>query len=29
MEVEPFGVRVVIIQPGIIKTEFEDQTAAS
>jgi NAD(P)-dependent dehydrogenase (short-subunit alcohol dehydrogenase family) len=28
MEVEPFGVRVVIIQPGIIKTEFEDQTAA-
>jgi NAD(P)-dependent dehydrogenase (short-subunit alcohol dehydrogenase family) len=27
MEVEPFGVRVVIIQPGIIKTEFEDQTA--
>jgi len=28
MEVEPFGIRVVIIQPGIIKTEFEDQTAA-
>ncbi|MEU7800495.1 oxidoreductase [Micromonospora arborensis] len=28
MEVEPFGVNVVIIQPGIIKTEFEDQTAA-
>ncbi|MEV6489259.1 oxidoreductase [Actinoplanes sp. NPDC051633] len=28
MEVEPFGVRVVIIQPGIIRTEFEDRTAA-
>ncbi|MCG5214281.1 oxidoreductase [Streptosporangium sp. KLBMP 9127] len=28
MEVEPFGVNVVVIQPGIIKTEFEDQTAA-
>ncbi|MFD2470319.1 oxidoreductase [Amycolatopsis silviterrae] len=28
MEVRPFGVEVVIIQPGIIKTEFEDQTAA-
>ncbi|MBP2328045.1 short-subunit dehydrogenase [Kibdelosporangium banguiense] len=28
MEVEPFGIEVVIIQPGIIKTEFEDQTAA-
>jgi short-subunit dehydrogenase len=28
MEVEPFGVRVVIIQPGITKTGFEDQTAA-
>ncbi|MFD1539729.1 oxidoreductase [Nonomuraea guangzhouensis] len=27
MEVEPFGVDVVIIQPGIIKTEFEDRTA--
>jgi short-subunit dehydrogenase len=28
MEVERFGVRVVIIQPGIVRTEFEDQTAA-
>ncbi|WP_040406259.1 oxidoreductase [Amycolatopsis nigrescens] len=28
MEVEPFGIDVVIIQPGIIRTEFEDQTAA-
>ncbi|MEV0698689.1 oxidoreductase [Saccharopolyspora sp. NPDC050389] len=28
MEVEPFGIDVVIVQPGIIKTEFEDQTAA-
>ncbi|AIG79274.1 Hypothetical protein AJAP_32300 [Amycolatopsis japonica] len=28
MEVEPFGIDVVIIQPGIIKTEFEDQTSA-
>ncbi|WP_158891348.1 oxidoreductase [Amycolatopsis anabasis] len=28
MEAEPFGVDVVVIQPGIIKTEFEDQTAA-
>jgi NAD(P)-dependent dehydrogenase (short-subunit alcohol dehydrogenase family) len=28
MEVGPFGIDVVIIQPGIIKTEFEDQTAA-
>ncbi|MER7986349.1 oxidoreductase [Streptomyces noursei] len=28
MEVEPFGIDVVIIQPGIIKTGFEDQTAA-
>ncbi|MGG2465733.1 oxidoreductase [Streptomyces sp. RGM 3693] len=28
MEVEPFGIDVVIIQPGIIKTEFEDRTAA-
>jgi NAD(P)-dependent dehydrogenase (short-subunit alcohol dehydrogenase family) len=28
MEVQPFGIDVVIIQPGIIKTEFEDQTAA-
>ncbi|MEO3876492.1 oxidoreductase [Nonomuraea sp. B12E4] len=27
MEVEPFGINVVIIQPGIIKTEFEDRTA--
>ncbi|MGP4102606.1 oxidoreductase [Nonomuraea sp. KM90] len=27
MEVEPFGIDVVIIQPGIIKTEFEDHTA--
>ena len=27
MEVEPFGIDVVIIQPGIIKTEFEDQTS--
>ena len=27
MEVEPFGIDVVIIQPGIIKTEFEDRTA--
>ncbi|MFE0152281.1 oxidoreductase [Nonomuraea sp. NPDC059007] len=26
MEVEPFGIDVVIIQPGIIKTEFEDHT---
>ncbi|MFC9257025.1 oxidoreductase [Amycolatopsis thailandensis] len=28
MEVEPFGIDVVIIQPGIIKTEFEDRTSA-
>ncbi|MYT29584.1 MULTISPECIES: oxidoreductase [unclassified Streptomyces] len=28
MEVAPFGVRVVIIQPGIIKTGFEDGTPA-
>jgi NAD(P)-dependent dehydrogenase (short-subunit alcohol dehydrogenase family) len=28
MEVAPFGIDVVIIQPGIIKTEFENQTAA-
>jgi NAD(P)-dependent dehydrogenase (short-subunit alcohol dehydrogenase family) len=28
MEVAPFGVNVVIIQPGIIRTEFEDRTAA-
>ncbi|MFB9926947.1 oxidoreductase [Amycolatopsis halotolerans] len=28
MEVRPFGIEVVVIQPGIIKTEFEDQTAA-
>ncbi|WP_433511686.1 oxidoreductase [Nonomuraea sp. CA-143628] len=28
MEVAPFGINVVIVQPGIIKTEFEDQTAA-
>ncbi|MET8052160.1 oxidoreductase [Streptosporangium sp. NPDC005286] len=28
MEVGPFGIDVVIIQPGIIKTEFEDHTAA-
>ncbi|MBN9748027.1 short-chain dehydrogenase/reductase [Amycolatopsis sp. A1MSW2902] len=28
MEVRPFGIDVVVIQPGIIKTEFEDQTAA-
>ncbi|WP_406634159.1 oxidoreductase [Amycolatopsis sp. WGS_07] len=28
MEVRPFGIEVVIIQPGIIKTEFEDQTAS-
>ncbi|GAA3192117.1 oxidoreductase [Nonomuraea roseoviolacea] len=27
MEVEPFGIDVVIIQPGIIKTGFEDHTA--
>jgi len=27
-EVEPFGVDVVIVQPGIIRTEFEDATAA-
>ncbi|XVQ86150.1 SDR family NAD(P)-dependent oxidoreductase [Microbispora siamensis] len=27
MEVEQFGVEVVIIQPGIIKTGFEDHTA--
>ncbi|WP_067141393.1 oxidoreductase [Microtetraspora malaysiensis] len=27
MEVEPFGIDVVIIQPGIIKTGFEDRTA--
>ncbi|MEV0824973.1 oxidoreductase [Nonomuraea rubra] len=27
MEVEPFGIDVVIIQPGIIRTEFEDRTA--
>ncbi|MFI6390902.1 oxidoreductase [Nonomuraea sp. NPDC050547] len=26
MEVEPFGIDVVIVQPGIIKTEFEDHT---
>ncbi|WP_409464355.1 oxidoreductase [Amycolatopsis sp. GA6-003] len=28
MEVRPFGIEVVIVQPGIIKTEFEDRTAA-
>ena len=28
MEAQPFGIDVVIIQPGIIRTEFEDQTAA-
>ncbi|MGW7535996.1 oxidoreductase [Amycolatopsis sp. NPDC054798] len=28
MEVAPFGIDVVIVQPGIIRTEFEDQTAA-
>ncbi|GAA4095015.1 oxidoreductase [Actinomadura miaoliensis] len=28
MEVAPFGLNVVIIQPGIIRTEFEDRTAA-
>ncbi|WP_134729934.1 oxidoreductase [Amycolatopsis nivea] len=28
MEVRPFGIDVVVVQPGIIKTEFEDQTAA-
>lgn len=28
MEVKPFGIEVVIIQPGIIRTEFEDQTSA-
>lgn len=28
MEVAPFGIDVVIIQPGIIKTEFEDETPA-
>ncbi|HEY3472261.1 MAG TPA: oxidoreductase [Amycolatopsis sp.] len=28
MEVRPFGIDVVIVQPGIIKTEFEDRTAA-
>lgn len=27
MEVAPFGVRVVIVQPGIIRTGFEDHTA--
>jgi short-subunit dehydrogenase len=27
MEVKRFGIDVVIVQPGIIKTEFEDQTA--
>ncbi|MEU8356593.1 oxidoreductase [Nonomuraea sp. NPDC048882] len=27
MEVEPFGIDVVIIQPGIIRTGFEDRTA--
>lgn len=27
MEVRPFGIEVVIIQPGIIATEFERQTA--
>ncbi|GAA3467646.1 oxidoreductase [Nonomuraea roseola] len=27
LEVQPFGIDVVIIQPGIIKTEFEDHTA--
>ncbi|SPL88515.1 Short-chain dehydrogenase/reductase SDR [[Actinomadura] parvosata subsp. kistnae] len=27
MEVEPFGIDVVVIQPGIIKTGFEDRTA--
>jgi NAD(P)-dependent dehydrogenase (short-subunit alcohol dehydrogenase family) len=26
MEVRPFGIDVVIVQPGIIKTEFEDRT---
>ncbi|HEY1179313.1 MAG TPA: oxidoreductase [Phytomonospora sp.] len=28
MEVGHFGIDVVVVQPGIIKTEFEDQTAA-
>ncbi|MEV0385450.1 oxidoreductase [Nonomuraea sp. NPDC050643] len=28
MEVGPFGIDVVIVQPGIIRTEFEDHTAA-
>ncbi|MFI6321067.1 oxidoreductase [Nonomuraea sp. NPDC050556] len=28
MEVEPFGIHVVVIQPGIIRTSFEDQTSA-
>ncbi|NBH07610.1 oxidoreductase [Amycolatopsis sp. SID8362] len=28
MEVRPFGIDVVIVQPGIIRTEFEDHTAA-
>lgn len=28
MEVEPFGIHVVIVQPGIIRTSFEDQTSA-
>ncbi|GAA2804824.1 oxidoreductase [Kribbella solani] len=28
MEVEPFGIDVVIVQPGIVKTGFEDRTAA-
>ncbi|MFI7027814.1 oxidoreductase [Microbispora rosea] len=27
MEVEPFGIEVVVIQPGVIKTGFEDHTA--
>ncbi|NUR83698.1 MAG: SDR family NAD(P)-dependent oxidoreductase [Nonomuraea sp.] len=27
MEVQPFGIDVVIVQPGIIRTEFEDPTA--
>lgn len=28
METEPFGIDVVVVQPGIIKTEFEDRTSA-
>ncbi|MEV0588295.1 oxidoreductase [Nonomuraea sp. NPDC050310] len=27
LEVAPFGIDVVVVQPGIIKTEFEDHTA--